>query len=388
MHINESHSIARFMPVRSARQMNALQQHRTADQSPKTGEPRAAGMARTLLAAKRTLAAAPPAANLPAAAQSLPTGTQTIQMPPPAPPSPPAGKQTIQKAPPPAPPSLPTGKHTIQKPPHLNPLEALIADWGKSDSPYDLDGDGTVGILDMLQLLAEWTLKPNDPPPADPDPGVTPPPKTPGDVVNPDPPPSNPLQDLIDAWGQTNSPHDLNGDGTVGILDLLELLKRMSEESDKPDGIAIDAADTPPSAIDPGAAGTPPAKTPLELLIEDWGQSGSPFDLNQDGTVGIRDMLMLLAQMTNSPPPPAIPAISHEPENDREVGRGRSISATYHRVAAQNIARALAPQMSTMQPGELRESIQGSNLPDVQKRFVLDQIAALHPHGHHVSLVG
>jgi len=53
----------------------------------------------------------------------------------------------------------------------------------------------------MLQLLAEWTLKPNDPPPADPDPGVTPPPKTPGDVVNPDPPPSDPLQDLIDAWG-------------------------------------------------------------------------------------------------------------------------------------------------------------------------------------------
>ena len=48
----------------------------------------------------------------------------------------------------------------------------------------------------------------------------------------------------------------------------------------------------------------------------------------------------------------------------------------------------MAPQMSKMQPGELRESIQGSNLPDAQKRFVLDQIAASHPHGHNISLVG
>ena len=46
--------------------------------------------------------------------------------------------------------------------------------------PADLDGDGTVGILDLLQLLI--------------------------------------------AWGQQGVPPDLDGDGTVGIMDLLQLL--------------------------------------------------------------------------------------------------------------------------------------------------------------------
>jgi len=328
-------------------------------------------MAKTLHDAKQTLATAPTAADIPETAKSLPTG-----------------QPTIQKAPPPVPPPLPTGQHTVQKPPHLTPLEALIADWGKSDSPYDLNGDGTVGIQDLLQLLTDMSVKQTGPPPAEPDPGVTPPPKTPGDIVNPDPPPADPVQALFDAWGQTNSPFDFNGDGTVGIQDLLELLKRMSDDSDKPGGSKIDAADNPPSGIDDGVAGTPPAKTPLELLIEDWGQSGSPFDLDQDGNVGIRDLLILLAKMSTSSPPPGIPAAGLDEGNQHTIGRGRSVTATYHRVAAQNIARALAPQMSTMHTGELRDSIQNSNLPDAQKRFVLDQIAALHPQGHNISLVG
>ncbi|MCZ6445371.1 MAG: hypothetical protein O7F17_11550, partial [Planctomycetota bacterium] len=45
----------------------------------------------------------------------------------------------------------------------------------------DLDGDGNVGILDLLALLAAWDTEPGGPP-------------------------------------------DFDGDGTVGILDLLELL--------------------------------------------------------------------------------------------------------------------------------------------------------------------
>ena len=50
-----------------------------------------------------------------------------------------------------------------------------------TDKDGDFNGDGTVGILDLLALLAAWGTNPGGPP-------------------------------------------DLDGDGTVGILDLLTLL--------------------------------------------------------------------------------------------------------------------------------------------------------------------
>ena len=63
------------------------------------------------------------------------------------------------------------------------PFEAEIDDlhFGPPDCPADLDGDGSVGILDLLALLAAWGTDPGGPP-------------------------------------------DFDGDGTVGILDLLTLL--------------------------------------------------------------------------------------------------------------------------------------------------------------------
>ncbi len=75
--------------------------------------------------------------------------------------------------------------------------------------PWDLDGDGTVGILDLLVLLAAWGTDPGGPPDFDGD----------GSVGILD------LLALLAAWGP-NPGHqaDLDGDGTVGILDLLTLL--------------------------------------------------------------------------------------------------------------------------------------------------------------------
>ncbi len=52
---------------------------------------------------------------------------------------------------------------------------------GVGACPWDLDGDGSVGILDLLAVLAAWGTDPGGPP-------------------------------------------DFDGDGTVGILDLLTLL--------------------------------------------------------------------------------------------------------------------------------------------------------------------
>ena len=49
-----------------------------------------------------------------------------------------------------------------------------------ADCPADVNGDGTVNVLDLLEVLA--------------------------------------------AWGATGCPEDINGDGVVDVLDLLEVL--------------------------------------------------------------------------------------------------------------------------------------------------------------------
>ena len=56
--------------------------------------------------------------------------------------------------------------------------------------------------------------------------------------------------------------------------------------------------------------------------------------------------------------------------------------------AVQNYARSILPQIASMDPNEVRESAEDSKIPTEQKRFVLDQIAAWHPQGHQVSVVG
>ncbi len=104
-------------------------------------------------------------------------------------------------------------------------LEGLLAAWGQSNSPYDLNGDGTVGVSDMLMLLGEG--------------GTMPMPEGASEPLT--------LKGLMGAWGTDNSTFDLNGDGVVDTSDLLLLLSRMGngnqpkvEQSDLPQNMKID----------------------------------------------------------------------------------------------------------------------------------------------------
>ena len=38
----------------------------------------------------------------------------------------------------------------------VNDLLAVIAAWGTSDAAADVDGDGNVGVNDLLALIAAW----------------------------------------------------------------------------------------------------------------------------------------------------------------------------------------------------------------------------------------
>lgn len=102
---------------------------------------------------------------------------------------------------------------TSIKPPQQRPepqmyeitTEGLLANWGKSDSIYDLTGNGTVDGEDLLMLLSNGGTMMVEIP-ADMDFELT-------------------LEGLIAAWGKSNSPYDLDGDGIVDGLDLLLFLQ-------------------------------------------------------------------------------------------------------------------------------------------------------------------
>jgi Ca2+-binding EF-hand superfamily protein len=255
----------------------------------------------------------------------------------------------------------------------ISPLQALLNDWGKTDSVHDLNDDGTVDIKDMLQLLANLASNPTAEPDTLHDPRHRAPDVTPGEVQSQ----SDRLQALLDDWGKTDSKFDLDGDGTVGMTDMLALLKQMANE-------LAQSSPGDPGAVTPGTAG----QTRLQQLMAAWGKTDSQFDLNADGKVGIRDMLMMLARMAQREPESS-PSVRHEPNDRDHFNRIRNNVAMYHRAAARHHARSIMPQIASMDPGEVRESIErDSKIPTEQKRFVLGQIADWHPHGHQVSVVG
>ncbi len=104
--------------------------------------------------------------------------------------------------------------------------EAIIEDWLDPDGNTviddvhfgglpvgDLDGDGTVGVPDLLALLAAWGPCPAHCPAI-----------CVGDLDGSEAVDVPDLLALLAAWGPNSGPADLDLDGDVGIIDLLTLL--------------------------------------------------------------------------------------------------------------------------------------------------------------------
>ena len=184
-------------------------------------------------------------------------------------------------------------------------IDRLKADWGKSDSPWDLNGDGTVDVRDFLNLLAQLAG---------------------GEQAQPEQPMS-PVELLKADWGKSDSPWDLNGDGTVNVQDFLELLARMDGRSPEPleTDETVQGADPLPQSAEEGSQ-TEQTLSPLQQLLADWGKSGSRWDLNGDGTVNVRDFLAMLARMSRRPEPQDGPPEPGDPQRATRLSR-RALAA-------------------------------------------------------------
>jgi hypothetical protein len=206
---------------------------------------------------------------------------------------------------------------------------------------------------------------------------------------------------MFAAWGSEDSPHDLSGDGNVGMRDFFDLMKQLSDN---------------------------PQRAQVDALFRDWGRTEpTPHDFTRDGEVGIRDFFSLMRRMSQAawqesaqePPAPAPSEATPEvieaeiatetepkpaamaaqpieqPQQETPVRRGlahgllKRLHAAYGRAAAENVARSMMPLLAGVnEPDELRESLDQARLPHEQRQHVLDRLAAWNPRGVSFNAVG
>ena len=100
--------------------------------------------------------------------------------------------------------------------PEVDPVSALLAEWGQRALENDFNGDGVVDMQDLLILLKKIGVKHKIKPfiiaPVDHTDGVN-------EIT--------PVDELIAEWGYECPENDFNGDGVVDMQDLLILLEEM-----------------------------------------------------------------------------------------------------------------------------------------------------------------
>ncbi len=330
-------------------------------------------------------------------------------------------------------------------------LDALLADWGQSDSPYDLDGNGIVGINDLLMLLASLSEEPQqlpEPPPPHGDVAGSARPAAQAltdpqlsDPSSPNPPPTSKLDALLADWGKKDSPYDLDGNGFVGVNDLLLLLARMSgggpQQPQEPhgDGVGPRRPSAQVLAVPPTQPNTPhdppvaPGKrvaigvnatTIAPHVIDQLDRNNSStiappevdgstprinrLDHPHDGgssrtdlAVQIRDMLLdHIAMSPNAKLDQfvreAMKRLSdHDNRNgapgERDAVVQRS-SQVYQRMNLEEIAHKLMQRLTDYGPSGLANFVQAGNLSPNDMKVVVNRISTLSPNKLGVNVVG
>ena len=306
-------------------------------------------------------------------------------------------------------------------------LDALLADWHTADSPYDFNGDGTVDPYDLAIYLSGNFPQQDAPPqqptvtgaipaPVDSKPAATDKVVTPNMLTTADrelPEPQDPWQARLDAlladWHTADSPYDFNGDGTVDPYDLAIYLSGNFPQQDAPlekpavtarpaERVATRLTSAIFAARDRDRDGTIREKDfaggqhLFRRIDRDGDGVISRTDLHDTITDSLRatmkrDEPLRLGHFTRS----WASAFNRHGKADGPAKMSEHIPSmrrhVHVRAAAEHIAHALQPQFSS-NPTDIRQVVDKSSLADDQKKMILDRIAAWHPRGLKVSLVG
>ena len=241
-----------------------------------------------------------------------------------------ASAVTKSPQPVPLPAPAPGQGNLTPSPPNPNQeLTQLFLHWGRTDSPYDLDGSGRVGIQDLLMMLRDWPQQPRaftDLPGAN-DGGSKPP-----TVTDSKPPPTT----------VTDS---------------------------KPPPTTVTDSKPPPTTVTD-------SKPPPTTVTDSVPTGTAPSSVTEVGKA-------------EEPPTAFAPPEPRERVADEHEDRaGRRLNALRRRVAAEHIARMLQHQAVAYGPSAINEALDDSKLATDQKSLILDRIASWHPRGMNLSVVG
>ncbi|MCP3902908.1 MAG: hypothetical protein GY715_04660 [Planctomycetes bacterium] len=311
------------------------------------------------------------------------------------------------------PPAEPQQQQQQQQQEEMLTLRGLREAWGQSDTPYDLNSDGTVNFADMLQLIKQLgeshhPVTPTDPAPppsfASADPVTEQTSVAGGEEPEETPAPAVTLRSLLAAFGKRDSQHDLNNDGTVNFGDVIEFLARQRgaapPESDTPHlaPVAPDlVAGTPqPRPVAPDSAlsdhaaeltndGPPPVT--IEELREAFGKRNNErLDLNGDGVVNFGDFLKLIADRGEQAPSGAQQAGSGEIAE--RLAEQRAAFQRVEPIADSLVSQLRAKGFRTHPPANLHEVVAKFDLPSTDQKALLHQLNAKYPKGLGVNLRG
>ncbi len=277
-----------------------------------------------------------------------------------------------------------------------NPVQALLDAWGTESTEHDLNADGTVNMFDLLELLQQMSQQPQ--PDADPAPAAddavpvdlpvvqeSVPAKQAGDDYQ------TRLQELLDAWGTDDANSDINGDGIVDVFDLTELMSQhmaaAQAESDASVNSSVEAGVVNDSlAGDITSVEPQPEQLPLTVdnLLNAWGVAGGQFDLNDDGTVNMFDLLALLNQITEDSrkdPPTSfankVDDASLQKHEPKRVVRERVLD----RIADRLVAKFNDRGFDTKPPANLDATLTRLNFGEEQQALLKQRIFARYPIG-------
>ncbi|MHC4947893.1 MAG: hypothetical protein ACYTG1_06490 [Planctomycetota bacterium] len=283
-------------------------------------------------------------------------------------------------------------------------IQGLLADWGRADSPYDLNTDGTVDVSDLLLWLAQdgpGSAAPT--PPIGPEPAELAGAPGPADATEAGTDPATPadppltLAGLLASWGESDTPYDLNVDGTVDVSDLLQWLAQGGPGPAAGDAAA--ASGPAPQSDDVAAHAGDDGPLTLQGLLDAWGQRDSRYDLNGDHVVNVTDLLQLLAELDQGGDDGAHAAAAtagDEPPALDLPGLGRKLGL-FRQARLDDRARGLADLIATRlgaaghadrPPAGLRDFIDELGLDSPQKRVMLQRLIETYPAGSSINTIG
>jgi hypothetical protein len=218
------------------------------------------------------------------------------------------------------------------------------------------------------------------------------------------------LEGLLAAWGQRDSTYDLSGNGVVDTDDLLAFINNIpapappapaagptvamepeiasaAQVSFEPENQLTIESEAKPVVL-PTVSFEQEEPLTLKGLLNDWGQPGSQYDLNSDGTVDVDDLLSYINNLNGqSTPQQAVAGNDHQTKNDF-IDSMNVRSSSGRQVADALIDRLAGAGFGHQPPTNIRELVDQLNLLPKDRQQAMDRLGSRYPRGLGLNMVG